>query len=150
MGRPRNFLLALLVAVCAVSLWLARGDSPSLREDALPEDHGAPSVQEAALPPAHLRVLNSTGEAGLAAEAALLLPGLGCVVEGVGNAPGWGGSPSVLINRRLSDDRAAMLARKLGEISVIREWDGRTTEDAVLVLGADHARLLARLKEVAP
>jgi hypothetical protein len=52
---------------------------------------------------------------------------------------------SLLVNRRLSDRQADELARRLGGIRVIREWDGRVGEDAVLVLGADHELLKSSL-----
>jgi hypothetical protein len=142
--RTLNLFLLVLVLACGVSIWWAKGqplpswwDSGEVRRD-------APSLEESdpQLPAAQLRVLNATEIPGLAAEVALRIPGLGCVVQGVGNAAAWPGSPSLLINRRLPRGQALELAERLGGIPVIREWDGRGAEDAVLVLGDDHDRIL--------
>lgn len=143
MARPRNFLLAVLVLACGLSLWLARGLPWPGRPQGQATSGGQPAVpvDDTRLEPVHLRILNATGEGGLAGDLALLVPRLGCVVEGVGNAAPWDGSPSLLINRRLPADRAADLAARLGGIPVLKEWDGRTSEDAVLVLGADFPRV---------
>lgn len=142
MARPRNLLLGLVVLACAASLWYARG-TPGLAW--LTGDRDVPSAAEAepaaVTRPVHLRVFNATDVSGLAADVAVQLPRLGCVVEGVGNAPGWPGSPTLLVNRRLKPAEARRLAGLLGEIPVIKEWDGRTSEDAVLVLGEDHDRV---------
>ena len=72
----------------------------------------------------------------------------GCVCEGVGDYPGQRVVESFLINRRLTDDQARQLAAKLGRLPVLREWDSRTTEDAVLVLGLDHAESRRSLDEL--
>lgn len=143
MARPRNLLLGALVIACALSLWLARGRPlPGSRsEPAASAPEMLRASDDAPLEPIHLRILNATGQPGLAGDLALLVPRLDCVVEGVGNAATWPGSPSLLINRRLPPDRADALAACLGGIPVLREWDGRASEDAVLVLGADFEQV---------
>ncbi len=96
--------------------------------------------------PTHLRVLNGTSHSGLAREFSLLVSGRGCVVEGIGNAPGiW--SESLLINRRMQQQESGILAHQLGGVAVIRQWDERLTEDAVLVLGEDFEKVKAALLE---
>ena len=77
------------------------------------------------------------GLQGLAREFSLLLVPAGCVTEAVANAPAGDWNCSLLVNRRLEPRRAAALAARLGGVPVVREWDSRTTEDAVLVLGQD-------------
>ena len=147
--RAMNLGLALLVLMGAVSLWLAHGRlagenvTPDGEAGGLPGPEAFP--QE--LGTIHLRVLNATEVPGLAGELALLVPGLGgCVVQGVGNAPRWSGSPSLLINRRLDRSQALALAAALGPVPLIQEWDDRSSADAVLVLGEDHARVRAALQ----
>ncbi len=61
------------------------------------------------------------------------------VVE-MADAPHDTFSRSLLVNRRLGDDQAAQLAARLGGMPVLREWDPRCREDAVIVLGHDHDR----------
>ena len=95
----------------------------------------------------HLRILNGTQETGLAREVGLRLGAAGHVIEGVGNAAGIRDGGSLLVNRRLDDAVARRLAAELGGVAVIREWDGRCSEDAVLVLGADWSQVLAALTE---
>ncbi|MEN8005634.1 MAG: LytR C-terminal domain-containing protein [Candidatus Krumholzibacteriota bacterium] len=147
-GRLNSWLL-LLVAVCAVSLWLGKDLVPDGNGDQGQDD--TPTVAAASYSmspreaPIHLSVLNGTGKAGLARRFSLLLGRTGCVAESVGNAPHRRFDQSLLVNRKLSDDKAAGLARLLGGIRVIREWDGRGSEDAVLVLGGDFAALEAAL-----
>lgn len=144
MKRTLNLFLLVLVLACGVSIWWAKGqpvpgwmNSGEVRSNAL-----LPKDEDPQLPAAQLKVLNATEISGLAAEVALRIPSLGCVVQGVGNAATWPGSPSILINRRLPRGQALALAQRLGGIPVIREWDGRGAEDAVLVLGDDHDRIL--------
>ncbi len=92
----------------------------------------------------HLRILNGTQASGLARQFSLLVAGRGCVVEGVGNAPGsW--PQSLLVNRRLAPEDALNLARKFGSVEVIHQWDERLTEDAVLILGEDYEKLRGAL-----
>lgn len=141
--KPLNLLLILFVLLGAISIWVARGRP--LPGWAGQSEKSAPVQTKTAGDPVlesvHVRVLNATEVSGLAAEFALLLPPLNCVVQGVGNAANWPGGKSVLINRRLPRSQAEQLAERLGGLLLIREWDGRTTEDAVLVLGEDYAQL---------
>jgi len=88
--------------------------------------------------------LNGTQHSGLAREFSLLVSGKGCVVEGIGNAPGsW--QQSLLVNRRLDFQQSRDLARQLGAVNIIRQWDERSTEDAVLILGEDFETLKAAM-----
>lgn len=139
--------LLIVVAICALSLWfgkdLIRIPKGFTREELSsnrPETTFALSAEES---PIHLVVLNGTREPGLAREVSLLLGRAGCVAERVGNAPHRDFARSFLVNRRLSDRQASDLARRLGGIRLIREWDGREGEDAVLVLGADWKRAVS-------
>ena len=129
----RNLWLLLAVGLCGVSLWAG------VRGGGARPDQGKPP---AAL---HLRVLNGTTEPGVARDVGRRLGAAGYVIEGVGNAPRPLAGGSLLVNRRLDDATARALAAGLGGIGVVREWDGRSSEDAVLVLGADWARVAAAL-----
>lgn len=149
MSRTLNLLLILLVLVCGVSLWLAQGRPlpeflSGIEKRPVP---GVPADLESHVLSVHLRILNGTEEPGLAGEVALLVTRLGCVVEGIGNADHWSGTESVLINRRLPNAEANSLAIQLGGLPVLREWDGRTTEDAVLILGNDHQEISVALRK---
>jgi len=146
MLRTLNFWLFLMVVVCGISLLLASGVS-------LPDIDGAievpvPVVQnwetKPDQQPVHLRILNGTNRSGLARQFSLLVSGKGCVVEAIGNAPGnW--PESLLVNRRLDIPAAKTLARQLGAVDVIKQWDERLTEDAVLILGEDFETVKAAL-----
>ena len=141
MKRPLNLWLIGLLAICLISLWLG---GRSLRREEAPPVEPVDAVEglvQAEPRAVQLLVLNGTTESGLARDYGALLPRLGCVTAGIGNAPSIGWPRSVLVNRRLTPDQAAELARELGGLPIIREWDRRTTEDAVLVLGDDHARI---------
>ena len=147
-GRLNTWLL-IVVGVCALSLWFGKD---LVRTGEVGSSVGSPSIDtetDYSLSPEettiHLAVLNGTSEAGLAREVSLLLGRAGCVAERFGNAPHRNFSGSLLINRRLTGRQAADLARRLGGIRVIREWDGRGGEDAVLVLGTDSEHLTASL-----
>jgi len=147
-GRLNTWLL-ILVGIFALSLWLGRdlvrkGNGGSSERASSPVA-AADFVLSQEESPTHLVVLNGTSEPGLAREFGLRLGRAGCVVESVGNAMRRDMARSLLINRRLSDRQADELARRLGGIRVIREWDGRVGEDAVLVLGADHELLKSSL-----
>lgn len=138
MNRVRNVLLFLMVIACGVSFWAARRDAD--QADAGPT---LPGPEEAAPPPVaaesiHVAVLNGTGEPGLARRVSRLLPALGCVVVEVGDAPADTFARTMLVNRRLDDERLGWLVRRLAGPVVIAEWDGRRDEDVVLVLGRDH------------
>jgi hypothetical protein len=150
-GRLNTWLL-LLVVVCALSVWFGKDLVQKIPSGSAGADLVAARTPEYDLPeeetPAHLVVLNGTTKPGLAREVGLLLGRAGCVAERVGNAPRRNFSHSLLINRRLTENRAQDLARRLGGIRVIREWDGRRGEDAVLVLGADHEKLVSRLESL--
>lgn len=152
MRRPLNFFLILVVAVFGVSLWMAQGRPlPGFLSG---EESGTAlkvlPFQDPDLEPVHLSILNGTDQAGLAGDLALLITRVGCVVEGVGNAAPWPGSSSMLINRRLSPARAGELAERLGGIPVLQEFDGRTTEDAVLILGEDAMKMRTLLNGLRP
>lgn len=148
-----NLWLLVIAVACGLSLWFGRG----LVDGAASETAASPSAGNGSTPvrprlelapaeePVHLEVLNGTPEAGLAREFGLLLGRAGCVAEQLGNAPHADYSRSFLVNRRLPDDRAAILADRLGDLPVLREFDGRSTADAVLVLGRDADRVRAKL-----
>jgi hypothetical protein len=150
MSRLRNGLLVLLLLICAGSFWLARERSAPVDASGLGAegaDH-AP-VNALAAGSVHLTVLNGTAQPGLARRFARELPAFGCVVVAVADAPHDSFAVSLLINRRLQDRAARQLALSLADVPVVREWDFRSEEDAVLVLGADHARILG-LADVGP
>jgi len=128
----RNLWLAAAAALCAVSLAAGlRGHRPG---HAAPD----PGPEPAAI---HLRVLNGTDLAGLARDLGRRLGAAGFVIGGVGHAPRPAPPASLLVNRRLDEAAAAALAARLGDLPVVREWDGRCSEDAVLVLGPDWRRV---------
>ncbi len=146
--RLGHGLLLVLVLVCGVSLWYGlRGDGSSAE--------GRPSVtaaaplaagsRETAEPSVLLAVLNGVGVSQLAGDVAMLVGRVGCMPGRIENAPHSGYRRSLLVNRRLDDDRARDLARSLGGVPVLREADPRAAEDAVLVLGLDYARICAAL-----
>jgi hypothetical protein len=142
-NRWRNLLLLSLLAVCAASFWQARQGGPAgppagPSPDSEPEPIGAAAPRNV-----HRNVLNGTAESGLARRYSRDLPGLGCVVVAVGDAPHDSFATTLLVNRRLPAAAARHLAARLGGVPVVVEWDDRCPEDAVLVLGADHARRLA-------
>ncbi len=150
-----NLWLLVLLAICAASYWWAfrRGEQ---RSGALPGSHSAATATVVTdglggeAEAIHIVVLNGTGVAGLARDVSLQLAMSGCVVEAVGNAPHQRFERTLLINRRLDRRRAAALAERLGQVPVLREWDARSTEDAVIVLGADHEAVLKQLKAGPP
>jgi hypothetical protein len=153
MKRTANYLLLVFLILCGLSLWLGRGESP---------DEAAPANEEpaeATIPdagpvlalergedetgdsPVHLVILNGTEQAGLARKVGLALGVAGCVTQRVDNAPHTHFEQSLLINRRLTPSAARSLAARLGGVPLLLERDPRTTEDAVLVLGADYLRV---------
>lgn len=146
MSRLRNLLLFVLLAVCAASFWLARQPAA---ERVLPASAQGPASAAAALErperSVHLMVLNGTREPGLARRLSRDLAQLGCVVVAIGDAPHDSFASSLLVNRRLEPAQARWLAAALAGLPVVKEWDPRAREDAVLVLGADHQRLLRGL-----
>lgn len=157
MRRPLNLWLLVLVVVCAVSVWAgSRGDLPFFDRDTAAGSNNAASGTaragfeepfDAQGDPVHLAVLNGTGTSGLARQVGLLVPRAGCVAEQVANAPGGPHAQSLLINRRLPRAQAEALASRLGGLRLLTEWDDRCMEDAVLLLGADHERVLSALQE---
>ncbi|MBE0564484.1 MAG: LytR C-terminal domain-containing protein, partial [Krumholzibacteria bacterium] len=72
----------------------------------------------------------------------------GLVIGGVGNAPEPAAPATLLVNRRLDEEAARRLAQRLGGIPVVREWDARCSEDAVLLLGPDWRRVRDALAAV--
>ncbi len=148
MRRPLNLWLIVIVVICGASIWFGRGIKlPGFKRNPVPEavvssDHFA---EQDILPNIHLLILNGTEIVGLAREFSLMVSRIGCVAQGTGNAPTKPWVESILINRRLSDECAQQLAIRLGGIVVLREFDGRTTEDAVLVLGQDYHQMRENL-----
>jgi len=135
-----NGLLLTAVLVAGVSIALDRGWLPGMA--------GAPEVADTAPDswPADLQlvVLNGTGAQGLARNMGMLLARSGLAPVRYGNASAQDYARSILVNRRMPDERAIAVARRLG-VPLLEEYDGRSTEDAVLVLGGDHASLRERL-----
>ncbi len=151
MSRRLNLWFLLLAVVCGLSYWFGRGHGRQAEAVATtPAVSPVPETAVSRVPdeqPVHLLVLNGTARKNLAGEFRLLLGRAGLVAEDVGNAPRADFDRSLLVNRRLAAGQARDLAARLGGVPVVREWDGRGTEDAVLVLGADHAELRRRLLE---
>lgn len=150
MSGRLNFWLLVLVAICGASYWFGKDlvlPSGTPDREAPPP---APVADKYELPAEetaiHLVVLNGTDQTGLARDVSLLLGRAGCVAENVGNAPHRGYEESFIVNRRLSDGRAEDLASLLGGVRVLREMDGRSTEDAVLVVGRDWENLTSALE----
>jgi len=142
MNRLRNLLLVVLLAVCAASFWLARQPAA---ERTTTGSAPAPVVLERPERSVHLAVLNGTREPGLARRLSRDLAYLGCVVVAIDDAPHDSFATSLLVNRRLPAAQVQWLAAALAGVPVVQEWDPRAQEDAVLVLGADHQRLLRGL-----
>lgn len=143
MSRLRIILLLTILLVCAASFWWVRRDEATSTTPAVAPPHPAGEAVDAApLRSVHLAVLNGTGEPGLARRFSRRLPEIGCVVVSVGDAPHDTFSVSLLINRRLGESEARRLAARMGGPRLLVEWDGRCREDAVLVLGDDHDRLV--------
>jgi hypothetical protein len=148
MRRPLNFWLLLVVVICGVSFWFGKGAFlPQIKNDTMAhvEAPSADLSDQNVHANVHLLVLNGTYEKGLARDFSLIVSRIGCVAQGTGNAPGKPWLETILINRRLGSARASVLADQLGGIKVIREFDGRTSEDAVLVLGNDHEQIRENL-----
>jgi hypothetical protein len=149
--RRANLWLVAVLLLAGLSLWLGRRNDAAAPADESPKPTGATrSFAPAPAEPIHLVILNGTGEVGLAGRMSLALAAAGCVVERIGDAPHAGYATCLLINRRLSRARAHALAELLGGVTVLREWDARTAEDAVLVLGEDHERIWERLRNAPP
>jgi hypothetical protein len=142
--------LVALLLLAAVSIWFGRrsGHEPRDAGGRMPAQSFAAAAASApeAAQSVHLVVLNGAGVDGLAARVGLLLAAAGCVVERVGDAPHPHFENSLLINRRLPNERAEALAARLGGVRILREWDPRASEDALLVLGADYDAVWKRLQ----
>lgn len=157
MRRTANWLLLIFLIVCGLSLWLGRSESPET--EAPDGDVPASSSTPVAGPklelerdqegtgdsPVHLVILNGTEQAGLARKVGLALGVAGCVTQQIDNAPHTHFEQSLFINRRLPPAVARDLAARLGDIPLLLERDPRTTEDAVLVLGADYSSVCRAL-----
>jgi hypothetical protein len=145
MKRWLNVVLVLCVLAAGASMWIASGRP-------LPSVLRRPAPEPAALPlptldhPVRLAVLNGTRVDGLANAFSLGLPLIGCVAERVGNAPHRAFARTLLVNRKLDDATAAAIAQRLGGLPVLEEADARTTEDAVLVVGADYEAVLRTIE----
>ena len=141
MNRFRNLLLFLLLAVCAASFWWVRRDPVAEATAPAPARPAVVAAPQAPRHSVHVAVLNGTGEAGLARRFSRQMSEHGCVVVAMADAPHDTFSRSLLVNRRLGSDQADQLARRLGGLPVVVEWDPRCREDAVVVLGHDYERL---------
>ena len=143
-------ILLLIVLVCGTSLWFAWRDRPATPGSRVSTPVDAEA--DAPVPPVvpnetiTLAVLNGSGETGLARRVSRLLPAAGVVVVEVGNAPHDTFSRSLLVDRRLDPARRRQLTDLLADPPVLAEWDRRRAEDAVLVLGRDHDRIVAALE----
>ncbi len=149
MSRLRNILLLVLLLVCGASFWFARQQAAPTHvasTGALPEPVARGPIA-APVENVHISVLNGTGEGGLARRVSRTLSQLGCVVVSVADAPHDTFSTTLLVNRRLPRDRARDLVEALGGPRMVVEWDSRAGEDAVLVLGRDHAHLGRALRD---
>ncbi len=153
-----NLWLLVIVVVCALSFWFGkdlvlnepRSGSSDEMIDGMSDEVETSGGQKPPLEitePVHLLVLNGTEEGGLAREFGLLLGSSGCVVEKVGNAPHSQYAQSFLVNRSLPQARIDRLAAELGGMPILREFDGRSAADAVLVLGRDHDRIRTKLQQ---
>ncbi len=151
MRRSLNFWLLGVVAVCGVSFWIGRGAPlPGRQEGGASGDRVVGQVAADWPTGVQLVVLNGTDVGGLARNFGLLLGRSGLAPIRYGNAPPQDYGRSFLVNRRLSGARTSTLRDFLGGIQVLQEYDDRSTEDAVLVLGADHDRLRSALEAKEP
>ena len=136
--RTRTWVLLILAAAALVSL----GVGTAQRRDRTGDAGGAGTADgvggDAIIV---LDVLNGTAVPGLAADVSLALGRVGATADRFANAPHDTFARSLLVNRRLDEDRAAALARRLGGVQLLFEHDPVSRADAVLVLGADHARV---------
>lgn len=150
--RTARLLLLALVLTALVSVF-AGGLLRPLLEKYRPQMDRILDVQEQVSdstdaspePVVHLLVLNGTDQPNLAGHFSLLLDRVGCVAHRVDNAPHTHFATTLLINRRLSEERILRLAADMGGVQIIREADPSADEDAVLVLGLDHAAVWAHL-----
>ncbi|MFH2053974.1 MAG: LytR C-terminal domain-containing protein [bacterium] len=148
MRRPLNLWLLVVVTVCGISLLFGRGmltvRGPAAGPAGMAETAPWPEAGERGI---RVQVLNGTRVPGLARDVGLLLGRAGLAPVGFGNAPPQQYASTFVVNRRLEDGVARRLAELLGGVPVIREYDGRSLEDALIVLGADHAEVKRVLAE---
>ncbi len=142
MSRTLNLWLLVVAVVCGVSLLFGRGMIPGRS----PAPGPAGTVEPAPWPEVggrglQILVLNGTRVPGLARDLGLVLGRAGLAPVGFGNAPPQDYASTFVVNRRLEEGVARRLADLLGGVPVILEYDGRSLEDALIVLGADHAEV---------
>ncbi len=147
-----NLWMVVILVVCALSLWFGKDFilPESAKKLNVPVPTAKQEAPESDAGPVHLLVLNGTAESGLARDFGLLLGRTGCVAEKVGNAPHNDYAKSFLVNRGLPQQRIDQLAADLGNLPVLLEFDGRSTADAVLVLGRDHGAIREKLRAKGP
>jgi len=142
--RVGTVILLLLCAAALISVGVrvthpGGGDQDAAEPAALlsaAPDHAAP---------VRLEILNGAGVDGLAGLVATAVGRAGCVAGELRNAERTDLPRSLLLNRALEPERARALARSLGGLPVRWEADAASDADAALLLGADHARVLAAL-----
>ncbi len=138
--RVRTVVLMILLAAALISVGIG------VRRDDLVVADPAPEAEPTLLAPVDslvlMEVLNGTREAGLARDVGLALASVAATAERFANAPHDSFPATLLINRRLSPERARTLAADLGGLPLLQEYDVRSDVDAVLVLGADFANLM--------
>lgn len=141
--RPGTALLLLLAAAALISVGIRvthdrpdRGDPADTALLSSAPDHAAP---------VRLEILNGTAVDGLAGLVATAVGRAGCVAGDLRNAEHDHLPRSLLLNRGLDPGRIGEVAARLGGLPVLWEADARSQADAALVLGADHARVLAAL-----
>jgi len=149
--RSLNIGLLIVLTVCGLSLWVGRGAPwPWRKDQGAPVQTAQEAVPKGLAPGLQVVVLNGTHVPGLARDFGLLLGRCGLAPVGYGNAAPQDYSRSFLVNRRLPPAKVTGLRNFLGGLPVLQEFDGRGTEDAVLVLGADQALLKAGINSRLP
>lgn len=135
-------LLATVVALVSVGIRATHGRRHAAQERPGPSAMVHRDADRAAV---HLEILNGTGVNGLAGRIATSVGRVGCVAGDLSNAERSDLARSLLVNRALDAERALSLAGDLGGVPVVFEADAASSADAALILGADHARVLAAL-----
>ena len=141
--RVGTIVLIVLVAMALISLGIRAVHRDEQLRPTAPkagfrsDDSGIPSIR--------LDILNGTAIAGLAGEVASAVGRVSAIAGTLGNAEQSDLATSLLVNRRLDPEQALALASSLGGLPVVFEFDGRTSADAALILGADCASVLVRL-----
>ena len=141
--RAGTVVLILLVAVALMSIGFRVTHLGDRGTSSPKSDNGA--SQTDLVPSIRLDILNGTAVDGLAGKIATAVGRVGAIAGDLGNADRDNQAQSLLINRRLSPEVANELARSLGGMNVIFEFDSRSTADAVLILGADHHEIQGAL-----